>query len=1116
MRFLVGTCSLPRPVHRRRRPAAARRDSGHDRRRTGGVCPASPSPSPSRHRRQPDHRHQRRRRLPRAEPRARALSRDRRDPGLPLRAQNDVIVVGGIGVDFRLQAGAIAERIEVKSAAPDIQTEKAEVSAVVEQKKVDDLPLVRRNVLALAALQPGVNGIPGTADFLTAEQGIGVTANGVRQTGNSASVDGVSINDGPWGGTVLLVPNVEAVQEYQVIANNPSAEFGRNSGATVSIITKGGTNNFTGSVFEFHRNQDLRARGYFENRSIRRPISTARLRRQLRRADQARPHVLLRLGGNHPRAHRQLVQRDGRNAAARELRQTRRGRTRSRRGCSACSRRVAIRPPNCRTSARRCPARTCGARRRRHSRRRHDQRDQQRPATAIRSSAASITCCGMGATGSRVLLPVQHRDAVPLHAAAVQPSVSVQEPAVRPANTWVISNQTLNEVTFGYVRQHGAATAPGPESPDIGREAAWALRVGVLAPDRLHAAQLRGQEHADDEPRAAFVPHRRRGAARARRRDAASLGSGPPTRSSTCSTSSTTSRSPRTVRSTRDRPADDRLRHVRHQRVGRSSRTTGSRAPTSRSTSACATTTSAIRRRIRFPTTASSSAAAAGGRSRSPPRGSDRGAALHDRHQQHRAASGLTWDPRSSGRFVVRAGFGKSYNRINNTVFSDERADRRSSPRRSARCRTVAIVYSLGPDFAVNTAIGRGLDANGGIRGARVALRVVDPELQMPEDYNWFAGAQYQLPWNFMAEVNYNGTAGRKLLSGDGPTSEDYNRFSGDLLNDNVRNRLNPSFATVDFNESRTYSNYHGMSAQLQRRYATASPSRPPTPSACRRTCPAARWTSAPRSRLRRRRRRRPPQAGDELHLEAPYRPANRVLRAALGGWQLNAIAIMQSGTPFTVTCGWPGRAATSTRTASTTTGSTCRRRHRFGHPSEQEWLTGVMTATDFTNPAVMAFADQPRNAFRGPATRASTCRCSRTWTSAASRRAALNSADSRRGVQRLQLGQPEQPDRQHQQRQLRPRDRRARQAGRAARAEVDVLKAAIQRKENGTPPASFRRTGGDLEYRIPKTEQRSQRRNRRRQMFAVFENPVLRPRACYSPRNASTGSTDAARRAGT
>jgi hypothetical protein len=100
-----------------------------------------------------------------------------------------------------------------------------------------------------------------------------------------------------------------------------------------------------------------------------------------------------------------------------------------------------------------------------------------------------------------------------------------------------------------------------------------------------------------------------------------------------------------------------------------------------------------------------------------------------------------------------------------------------------------------------------------------VALRVVDPDIETPEYYNWFVGAQYQLPWRFMVEVNYNGTAGRKLMLADGPTSQDHNRFSGDLL-DGSRQRLNPSFANVDLNESNAYSDYHGVSAQLQRRYA--------------------------------------------------------------------------------------------------------------------------------------------------------------------------------------------------------------------------------------------------------------------------------------------------------
>jgi hypothetical protein len=186
--------------------------------------------------------------------------------GFRTATQTDLTLSVGatLGVNFTLQPGTLEESVQVIATSPDIQTEKADISAVVEQKKIVDLPLVGRNVLSLAALQPGINGIPSTNDFLVPEQGLGVTANGVRETGNNAMVDGASINNGPWGGTMIIVPNVEAVQEFQVIANNPSAEYGRNAGATVSVITKGGTNQFSGSVFEFHRNQDLREKGYFE------------------------------------------------------------------------------------------------------------------------------------------------------------------------------------------------------------------------------------------------------------------------------------------------------------------------------------------------------------------------------------------------------------------------------------------------------------------------------------------------------------------------------------------------------------------------------------------------------------------------------------------------------------------------------------------------------------------------------------------------------------------------------------------------------------------------------------------------------------------------------------
>src|SRR5262249_24341997 len=150
-----------------------------------------------------------------------------------------------------------SEMVTVLGTATEIQTQKADVSAVVELKKVLELPLVARNPLALSALQPGVVGLPSTSNLFVTAQGLGINANGQRDSGNNAIVDGITISGGPWGGSMLVVPSVEAVEEFQIIANNASAEFGRNSGAAVSIITKGGSNSLSGSAFEFNRNEKL-------------------------------------------------------------------------------------------------------------------------------------------------------------------------------------------------------------------------------------------------------------------------------------------------------------------------------------------------------------------------------------------------------------------------------------------------------------------------------------------------------------------------------------------------------------------------------------------------------------------------------------------------------------------------------------------------------------------------------------------------------------------------------------------------------------------------------------------------------------------------------------------
>ena len=151
--------------------------------------------------------------------------------GLGRGARNDVVVSVGasVGLNMTLSPAGVSETVQVLGVSPDIQTEKADLSSVVERQRIVDLPIAGRNPLTLATLQPGILGLPGGTDFLAQEQGMGFNASGQRSGANNAMVDGLSINGGPWSGSVLIVPNTEAVQEFQVVANNPSAEFGRNS-----------------------------------------------------------------------------------------------------------------------------------------------------------------------------------------------------------------------------------------------------------------------------------------------------------------------------------------------------------------------------------------------------------------------------------------------------------------------------------------------------------------------------------------------------------------------------------------------------------------------------------------------------------------------------------------------------------------------------------------------------------------------------------------------------------------------------------------------------------------------------------------------------------------------
>lgn len=174
-------------------------------------------------------------------------------------------------IDFQMQVGQQVERIEVTSAAPLLRTEDATLGAVVEQKRVVDLPLNMRNFGQLATLTPGVTftnarmGMDGQGTIGTRAmpgQIIGVTANGQRDITPNITLDGVNATDG-FKSAMLFSPSIEAIEEFKIQSAVYSAEYGMNSGAQMNVIIKSGANAVHGSLFEFVRNDKFDARGVF-------------------------------------------------------------------------------------------------------------------------------------------------------------------------------------------------------------------------------------------------------------------------------------------------------------------------------------------------------------------------------------------------------------------------------------------------------------------------------------------------------------------------------------------------------------------------------------------------------------------------------------------------------------------------------------------------------------------------------------------------------------------------------------------------------------------------------------------------------------------------------------
>src|SRR6266852_626571 len=166
-------------------------------------------------------------------------------------------------LDLTLKVSAKAETITVEATANLTQTESSKLGEIIDNRKVEDLPLNGRDFAQLARLNPGVAVSGGGGGQQGGEGNVsGFSSNGQRSTSNNFLVDGVD-NNNYFAGEAAQLPSVDSIQEFEVQTNTFAAEYGRNSGSVVNLVTKSGTNQLHGSAYEFFRNDVLDARNFF-------------------------------------------------------------------------------------------------------------------------------------------------------------------------------------------------------------------------------------------------------------------------------------------------------------------------------------------------------------------------------------------------------------------------------------------------------------------------------------------------------------------------------------------------------------------------------------------------------------------------------------------------------------------------------------------------------------------------------------------------------------------------------------------------------------------------------------------------------------------------------------
>jgi hypothetical protein len=182
-----------------------------------------------------------------------------------------ILVTETTVVNAHLKIGSVATTVEVEDNPPLIETTTNSLGDVVGSDQVQSLPLVNRNFTEIMDLSAGVTSAVTRADELGRGSGgevpstedAGMNVQGARASDNNFQINGVNVNDFGGSGLGIAIPNPDTIQEFRVQTGMYDAEYGRDAGANVDLVTRTGSNAFHGDIFEFWRNDVLNANDYF-------------------------------------------------------------------------------------------------------------------------------------------------------------------------------------------------------------------------------------------------------------------------------------------------------------------------------------------------------------------------------------------------------------------------------------------------------------------------------------------------------------------------------------------------------------------------------------------------------------------------------------------------------------------------------------------------------------------------------------------------------------------------------------------------------------------------------------------------------------------------------------